>query len=247
MDAVKEVYRERIYRHYASRFMDAGERFDEKASARWGRAYDWYLRGWLPADKEASVLDVACGGGKLLHFFKTRGYRQVAGVDLSPEQVALARQVVPDVHEGNVLEFLESRPRSFDLITGLDIVEHFQKDEALRFLDGCFRALRPGGRLVLQTPNADSPWGTYHRYNDFTHEICFQHNSISRLLRLCGFEDVEVREQGPIPWGYSLSCTVRWVMWQGIRLGLKLYNLAETGNAGGGVFTRVFLASGRRP
>lgn len=41
-------YRSRIYERYASCFQDAGAEFDAVAADRWGRAYDWYLRGWLP-------------------------------------------------------------------------------------------------------------------------------------------------------------------------------------------------------
>jgi SAM-dependent methyltransferase len=168
-------------------------------------------------------------------------------VDVSPDQVALARQVVPAVDRGDALAYLEGHRDAFDLIVGLDIIEHFDKDEVLRFLDGCHSALRPGGRLILQTPNADSPWGTTIRYGDFTHEICFQHNSISRLLRLCGFEQIEVREQGPVPWGYSLTASFRWAIWQCIRFGLSVYNLAETGSLGSRIFTRVFFATGVTP
>ncbi len=234
-------YRLRIYPQYGSRFQGAGTDFNSVLSGRWGRAYDWYLRSWLPEDKQANILDVACGNGSLLHFFRQRGYSKLTGVDISPEQVALAGQVIPDVHQANVLDFLESHCGEFDLITGLDLIEHFQKDEVLRFLDGCYHSLKTGGRLILQTPNAETPWAGYHRYNDLTHEICFQHNSISCLLRLCGFGAVEVREQGPVPYGYSLKSTIRWLMWQLIRSGLKAYNLAETGSTGSGVYTRVFI------
>lgn len=239
-------YRVRIYERYASRFQDAPQAFDLATARRWGRAYRYYLRGWLPAAGDARILDVACGGGKLLQFFLDAGYRDVHGVDVSPEQVALSRQVTPNVTHANVLDYLVLHKGEFDLITGLDIVEHFQKDEVLQFLDLCFGALKPGGRLVLQTPNAESPWGTHHRYNDLTHELGFNPNSLSRLLALVGFEAVEAREVGPVPVSYSVASTLRWLAWQTIRAGLKVWNISETGDAGSGVFTRVFLISGRR-
>jgi hypothetical protein len=70
----------------------------------------------------------------------------------------------------------------------------------LRFLAASFAALKPGGRLVLQTPNADSPFGVAMRYSDFTHEICFNPNALARLLALHGFGAIEVRELAPVPW-----------------------------------------------
>ena len=239
-------YRTRIYKNYATNFQDAPKTFDEAAAWQWGRAQRYYLRNWLPQDKSAKVVDLACGGGKLLHFFKRMGYTNITGVDISPEQVKLARQVTPNVDEADVLEWLESNPASFDLITGFDIVEHFHKDEVLRFLDACHAALKPGGRLILQTPNADSPWGTVHRYNDFTHEVGFNPNALSRLLSLTGFQSIVSRETGPIPIGHSVKSTIRYLIWQFIRASLKLWNLAETGGVGSEVFTRVFLIAGEK-
>ena len=57
-------YRARIYENYASDFQDAPEKFDEKAAWRWGRLYRHYLKDWLPPDKNATIVDLACGGGE---------------------------------------------------------------------------------------------------------------------------------------------------------------------------------------
>ena len=70
-----------------------------------------------------------------------------------------------------MIEFLEARPAQFDLITGYDIIEHFHKDEALRFLDAAYAALKSGGRLVLKTPNNGGIWDE-HRYNDLNSLFC---------------------------------------------------------------------------
>ena len=238
------TYRDRIYEKYSSGFQDKGPAFDALAARRWGKGYDWYFRNWLPAGKDAHIVDLACGSGSLLHFFRERGYSNVVGVDISPEQVALSRQVTGEVTQDNVLHFLQTHADTFDLITALDLVEHFHKDEVLAFLDGCFAALRPGGRLIIQTPNAETPWAASVRYGDFTHEVCFQSSSLSRLMRLTGFVNVTGREQGPIPKGYSTASTVRYILWRLIRLSLQFYNIVETGGPGSGAFTRVFLMSG---
>ena len=64
-------YRSRIYENYASNFQDAKKTFDEETAWNWGRAQRHYLRQWLPTDKSARIVDLACGGGKLLYFFYT--------------------------------------------------------------------------------------------------------------------------------------------------------------------------------
>lgn len=237
-------YRTHIYARYASDFQDATKNFDQQASIRWGKAYECYLRGWLPMSKQASIAEVACGGGRMLHFLKTEGYTNLWAVDISPEQVALAQQVILNVTAGDAIQYLEGRPSSFDLIIGLDIIEHLYKAEVLRFLDACHNALKSEGRLILQTPNMDSPWGLSHLYNDLTHEIGFNVNLLSRLLRRAGFDDVEARETGPVPFGYSFASTLRYICWKIFRAALMLWNFLETGNSGAKVFTRVFLISG---
>jgi 2-polyprenyl-3-methyl-5-hydroxy-6-metoxy-1,4-benzoquinol methylase len=237
-------YRERIYAEYATNFQDAADIFDIEGSRRWGSAYRAYLHGWLPENKHADIVDLACGSGKLLHLFQLEGYRRISGVDISPDQISRARQVTEDVVLGDAIDFLEKRRERFDLIVGLDIVEHFHKPEVIRFLDCCHNALKPGGRLILQTPNAESPWGSTHRYNDLTHEVCFNPNALSRLLRLTGFSDIEARETGPLCRGGSLVSMARYSLWRVIHACLTLWNLVETGSRGSGVFTRVFLISG---
>jgi 2-polyprenyl-3-methyl-5-hydroxy-6-metoxy-1,4-benzoquinol methylase len=239
-----EDYRQRIYERYASVFKAGSATIDEAAIDRWGGAYDAYLAGWLPASPDAVVLDVACGPGWLLRFFAKRGYRDVHGVDVSSEQVELARRHCAQVEAGHLIPYLHARPGRFDLLTGFDIVEHLDKDEVLDFLDACHGALRPGGRLVLQTPNADSPFAGTVRYGDFTHETCFTPALLGQLLALTGFGDPEYRETRPVARG--APSLVRAALWRCLRQLLRLWNLVETGNAGSGVLTRVFLVSAIR-
>src|SRR5262249_44005006 len=130
-------YRERLYEKYATtvqiqpRPVTPAEA--EAAMAPWSR----FIAGWLPQDKRAAILDVACGGGKLLRLFAAKGYSNVRGVDISAQQVELARHLHPDVEQAHVLEYLAAHPSEFDLITGIDVIEHLTKDEILTFMDRC--------------------------------------------------------------------------------------------------------------
>ncbi|HEX8903434.1 MAG TPA: hypothetical protein VF771_01190, partial [Longimicrobiaceae bacterium] len=103
----------------------------------------------------------------------------------------------------------------------------------------------PGGRLVLQTPNAASPWGLMIRYGDLTHELAFEPRSLAYALRHAGLRDVEIRECGP--YVHGLRSLVRVGVWWLIRAGLRVWNLAETGSDQGGVYTRVFTAAALKP
>jgi hypothetical protein len=70
-------YRRRIYEKYVSEFQGTNQVFNSEETRRWGRAYDYYFRNWLPEDKNAGIVDLACGGGKLLFFFKQRNYKNL--------------------------------------------------------------------------------------------------------------------------------------------------------------------------
>ena len=236
-------YRTRLYEKYTSNVQKHTGQIDVESCDKWGRFYDISLCGWLPANKEAAILDVGCGYGRLLRFFSKRGYTNITGLDISPEQVEFARKIHPKVILGNALEFLSAHPDEFDLIVALDIIEHFHKDEVIRFIDVCYQALRSGGRLIIQTPNADSPWSLAVRYGDFTHETCFSPRSLEGLMRMCGFTGFEAREQGPY-YVAGVFSFVRWLLWKLVRFKLLAYNLIETGSAGSNIFSRVFIASG---
>lgn len=129
-----ENYRSRIFEKYNSRSLKGGVgSFDIAAAKKWGKAYDYHFRTWLPEKKYAFIIDLACGSGRLLHFFKERGYTNLIGVDISSEQVCLARQVISEVYKYKMLEYLNEIDVEFDLIIGLDIIEHLHKSEWVHY------------------------------------------------------------------------------------------------------------------
>lgn len=238
------TYRNRIYQQYSSAVQGVVKFPSLQEMDRWGEPYDAYLRGWLPRDLAAPIADIACGYGRLIRYFARRGYTNVRGVDVSREQVEIARTLSPTVELAEATEFLGRNRGRFSVITALDIVEHFGKDELLGFLDACHHALLPQGALIIQTPNADSPWGLGVRYGDFTHEVCLNPQVLQTILHVCGFQGFEAREQGPVAHG-PLSL-LRALLWQGYRVSASLRNLVETGSTGSRVFTRVFIARSLR-
>ncbi len=241
-----KTYRSRIYATYASQFQHQSPVFDRATARHAAQAFDEYFKSWLPENKEAQILDLGCGSGKWLYYLSDRGYHNLTGVDLSAEQVDLARQVTADVVVENALAFLPRNQQKFDLITAFDLIEHLQKDEVINFLDLAADSLRPGGRLILQTPNADSPWAASIRYADFTHEVGFTPALLEKLLTGAGFVSVDAREQAPIPFGYSVKSSIRWFGWRMIRTGLQIWNMVETGSPGSGIYTRVFCVAAVR-
>ena len=240
-------YRAAIYRDYARDVQGKGAIFDRAAADRWAPCLDYYLRGWLPGDRDAGVVDLGCGDGRMLYLLSKKGYRNLTGVDASASQTAIARQVVDAVETTDALPWLRGCAARFDLLLAVDVIEHLDKDEALEFIDLCASRLRPGGRLIIQTPNAASPFFGAVRYGDYTHEQAFTPTSLAALLTRAGFARVEAREAGPVPWRYSLRSTLRYGCWRIVSLALALVDLIETGSAGAAILSRVFLVSAVKP
>jgi 2-polyprenyl-3-methyl-5-hydroxy-6-metoxy-1,4-benzoquinol methylase len=237
-------YRKEIYSRYTSNFQpESRDVLKDLQVNRWGRAYDHYFRNWLPPDKNAAIVDLACGGGRLLHFLKGRGYTNLSGVDISPEQVGLAKTVTSSVFMEDILTFLGKQKEIFDLITAIDVIEHLTRDEGIQFLGDCYRSLKPGGRIVLQMPNADSPMFPSVWYHDLTHEVGYTPHSLKGLLKLAGFQLIEAREAGPVPIKFRFLTGWRFAIWKLLRMAVMTWNLVEMGNKGSGIYTRVFLVS----
>jgi len=179
------------------------------------RALERTLRPWLPADRATPILDVGCGEGTLLAFLRERGYTNLAGFDLSPENVAICHALGLDfVEQGDALCLAERYlPGSFAVIFVMDVLEHLPKQRAAGFLEQARRCLQPGGAVIIQTPNMGSVFGVYHRYNDLSHEFCLTEKTARDLLMIAGFrsEDIEIRPawNATTPLGYARELYLR--------------------------------------
>jgi 2-polyprenyl-3-methyl-5-hydroxy-6-metoxy-1,4-benzoquinol methylase len=143
--------------------------------------------------QEAHIFDLGCGSGSLLSALSNEGFTNISGMDLSEEQVDLAHSLgVNAVKQGNGLEYLETCEKQFDVILGMDIIEHFTKDELVELLQKIKHALKPNGLAIFRTPNLDSPMATVFANGDFTHENYMNASSAQQVLMAVGFSKVEV-------------------------------------------------------
>lgn len=235
-------YRERIYQYYVhARHEQLAPASIEGLKPR-APYLQRLIRRHFPSNKDAVILDLGCGHGALIHFARQAGYRNVVGVDASPQQVAEARRLgVEGVREGDLMLTLASTTaESVDLVVAFDVIEHFTKVELVSFVDEVHRVLRKGGKWIIHAPNGEALFCGRIRYGDFTHEQAFTRMSVAQLLKASGFSEVANEEDAPVPHGAKSA--VRWLLWKLIRAGLRFYMAVETG-AGerGGIFTQNFL------
>jgi 2-polyprenyl-3-methyl-5-hydroxy-6-metoxy-1,4-benzoquinol methylase len=239
------IYRSKLYENYATVQKPEWNESDSRRDAVWAQATLSRLHGWLPQDKKAKCLDLGCGSGLLLETLCDAGYSNLRGVDLGGQAINIARKSGLQVVQADLREFLRNANESFDLITAFDVIEHFDKDEVIDVLALVLNCLNPGGRFILQTPNALSPWAASYRYEDLTHELIFGPHSITSVLQLTGFNDVRIREIAP--YVHGAFSAVRWALWKLIRISCAVWNIVETGSEKGGIYTRNMVVMGIRP
>jgi 2-polyprenyl-3-methyl-5-hydroxy-6-metoxy-1,4-benzoquinol methylase len=155
------------------------------------------FKGWLPEDRSAPILDIACGEGAFLCYLRELGYTNLMGCDLSPENVGICHRLGLDfVREFDALRIAEMPGIGrYETIFAMDILEHLPKQRAASFLEQARWLLQPGGRLILQAPNMGNLLASLHLYYDLSHEWGLTEKTAVGLMMLAGFKpgNVEVR------------------------------------------------------
>jgi SAM-dependent methyltransferase len=230
--------RDRLYEAYASQHAGCG---GGPAAAL---IYRRDIRPWLPEAVTGPVLDIGCGQGELVRLLLADGY-EAEGVDVSPEQAALAHAAgLYQVSRGDYRQRLAGRRRTYAAVTATDLLEHLAKDEVLATFDQVIRVLLPGGVFIGRVPNAVSPLGGHIRYGDFTHETWYTARSVRQLSAAAGFEAVTVRACPPV--AHGAMSAARAVAWKPVSALLKLALAAETGLLRGHVVTQNLTFAARK-
>jgi SAM-dependent methyltransferase len=136
--------------------------------------------GRLGLEGCVAILEIGFGEGRFLDWAKRRGHT-AEGVEILPEMVDHARTRGHVVHLGPVHQLEQDGPR-FDLIVAFDVIEHLTLSEILDLLNSADRLLKDGGRIVIQFPNAGSPFSALYQSGDVTHRCAL---SADLLQQIC--------------------------------------------------------------
>ena len=104
-------------------------------------------------------LDIGCGPGTFIGSLPA--HIDSIGIDIAQPQIDYARRyygsptkVFLTVAEGqDVIE-----PESFDIVTLIELVEHLEQKEVSDLLVRAYAALKPGGRIIVSTPDYNGLW-----------------------------------------------------------------------------------------
>lgn len=101
--------------------------------------------------RPSSVVDLGCGGGHLLYEIRQRWPQmQLAGVELSDEQIERNRQRSPEIHWMNAnLDAPAAFSHQYECVIASEIIEHVSNPGV--FLENAYRLAKPGALLLLST------------------------------------------------------------------------------------------------
>jgi len=143
-----------------------------------------------PFVEDGSLLEVGCGSGMYLDLMRALGWRRVAGVDISAKAIAQAEAMLGlEVYCGH-LNDAGFADESFDAASLSHTLEHVAEPATL--LAELHRILKPGGRVAIVVPNAESlaarRFGADWFHLDAPRHLAnFTRRSLSLALRRAGF------------------------------------------------------------
>ena len=146
------------------------------------------------------VVDVGAGRGEWLTLLRDAGVA-ASGVDANPGFVEAGRARGLDlVHDDAVAHLQGLPPDSIDLVTAFHLIEHLDAERLLALLAAAWHALRPGGCVLLETPNPSNlRMAACDFYNDPTHRSPLPAALTEYLVSASGFGEIEVRPLHPSP------------------------------------------------
>lgn len=122
--------------------------------------------------KRPRILEIGCGYGRNLYALSFVKNSEVHGCDISPKQLAKARRKINGYKIKNVKIKHQPRPdklpyrdNQFDLVVVWQVLEHiFSKHAKQALLNEVTRVVKPGGLVLVETPNFWFPFD-YHDNN----------------------------------------------------------------------------------
>ena len=149
---------------------------------------------YLPPERDICILDLGCGSGLLLAYLHEKGYRNLRGVDIDSNALALVPEHVRSYaeHISDLSRFLRDNMAQFDLIIAKDVLYYFPRHEAPQRMREISDALRPGGTIIAEVFNAALLTAGYTAAKDVGIQTMYTEQSLHGLLEGVGLDVVAI-------------------------------------------------------
>lgn len=158
------------------------------------------------------VLDVGCGSGETLEQLRSIGW-DAYGVDLDRRAITIAhKRGLSNVSQGSHKDLKKFRNNFFDVIRLYHVVEHI--DNPQEFFRLAYDKLKPGGELILGTPNGTGLVARLARQYWYNldcprHLFIFSPKNLTRLAKKFKFKNPKVEFFSGGGWVGSLQYIIR--------------------------------------
>jgi len=139
------------------------------------------------------ILDLGCGRGEWLELMKAKGF-DVFGVDLDEGMLQDCYALGLPAAKGDAVQHLRNVAQTSQvMISAFHVIEHISFDCLRAIAEESYRVLKPGGLLLLETPNPENiRVATKDFYIDPTHQRLVPQELLTFLLDYYGYKRLKV-------------------------------------------------------
>jgi len=147
-------------------------------------------------EKKGKIIDLGCSTGTFLSVAKERGWN-VYGIELSTWAVSEAKRLHQlDIKQGSIIAALKNfSDNYFDVVVLFDVIEHLEAPGP--FIHMAVQKLRPGGMLVITTPNIESVMARFTKERWYaivpSHLIYFSPKTVKQLLHRYSLQAIDIQ------------------------------------------------------
>lgn len=155
-----------------------------------------YLEYILPTDK---VLDIGCGRGEFIELLTDNGI-SVNGIDINEDMVEYCIDRGFNVQYADAIDYLAAvPPQTYDCISMCQVIEHLTFEQYTELLGLMLNALKPGGKVIIETINAQSVYAMSNWfYIDPTHTKPVHPETLDFVIKEIGFHKTERKNVSPV-------------------------------------------------